>query len=413
MGSGGADGLVRLLGILRFGLVDARLLRHLILAVQPRGDLAYLLHRFRRQRHRVGAHVGDQSHAAFADVLSLVQLLRETHGAPGVEAELAGRLLLQRRGGEGRSRIAAALLAIDREHAQLAAAIGGRAGRRPDGALDLARLLFVGEAELLDLLAAILQQLQRKGLRAVRPLTLDGPVLLRQERADLLLALADHAQRRALHAARRQPAAHLLPQQRREVEADEIIERAPRLLGIDELERQPARLPDRRTDGVARDLVEHHAVHVLAVEIAARAQDLLQVPGDRLALAIRVGGQIQRLRLAQRARDCLDVALVLLEHLVLHGKAVIGIDRALLGHQVTHVPVGGEHVEVAAQILLYRLGLGGRFDYDQIVCHDLRGPSLSGRCSGALNAEHGCAVPRPGRRGARPPVHSRADSRAP
>src|SRR5881392_1094854 len=37
-----------------------------------------------------------------------------------------------------------------------------------DSALDLARRGLVGEAELLDLLAAILQQLQREGLRAVR-----------------------------------------------------------------------------------------------------------------------------------------------------------------------------------------------------------------------------------------------------
>src|SRR5207244_3784162 len=180
---GGADGLVRLLRILRLGLVDARLLRDLLLTVKPRGHFADLLHRFRGERHRVGAHVGDEADAAFAQILTLVQLLRESHGAPGVEAELAGRLLLQRRGGEGRGRIAAALLAIDREHAQLAA------GRRADGALDLARFGFVGEAELLDLAAAILQQLQREGLRAVRPLALDGPVLLRQERADLFLAL--------------------------------------------------------------------------------------------------------------------------------------------------------------------------------------------------------------------------------
>ena len=206
----------------------------------------------------------------------------------------------------------------------------------------------------------------------MRPLALDGPVLLRQERADLLLALADHAQRRALHAPRRQSAAHLLPQERGKIEADQIIERAARLLGVDELERQSARLPDRRADGVARDFVEHHAMHVLAVEIAARLQDLLEVPGDRLALAIRVGRQIQRLRLVQRARDGLDVPLVLVEQLVLHPEAVVGIDRALLGHQVTHVPVGGEHLEIAAQILLDRLGLGGRFDYDQIVCHELR-----------------------------------------
>src|SRR5919109_1290142 len=49
----------------------------------------------------------------------------------------------------------------------------------------------------------------------------------------------------------------------------------------------------------------------------AIVQDLLQVPGDRLALAIGVGGEVQRLRLAQVFRDALDVALVLVEHLVL------------------------------------------------------------------------------------------------
>ncbi len=52
-----------------------------------------------------------------------------------------------------------------------------------------------------------------------------------------VLALADHAQRRALHAAGRQTAAHLLPQQRRQVEADEIVERAARLLRVDQVDR--------------------------------------------------------------------------------------------------------------------------------------------------------------------------------
>ena len=54
--------------------------------------------------------------------------------------------------------------------------------------------------------------------------------LLGLEALDLLLALHDEAKRRALHAARRQPAPDLLPQQRREIEADQVIERAPRLL---------------------------------------------------------------------------------------------------------------------------------------------------------------------------------------
>ena len=163
--------------------------------------------------------------------------------------------------------------------------------------LDLARLRLGGEAELLDLGATVLEQLQRERLRAVRALALDGPVLLRLEGLDLLLALADHAQRRALHAPGGQPLPHFLPQQRREVEADEVVEGAARLLRVDQLQRQTARLADRLADGVARDLVEHHAMHVLAVEVAALLEQLLQVPGDGLAFAVRVGRQVQRLGL--------------------------------------------------------------------------------------------------------------------
>ena len=116
---GRADGLVGFLGVLRLGLVDARLLGHLVLAVQPGGDLADLRDRLGGQRHRVGAHVGDQADAALADVLALVQLLREAHGAARVEAELARGLLLQGGGGEGRRGVAAALLALDRVDGEL------------------------------------------------------------------------------------------------------------------------------------------------------------------------------------------------------------------------------------------------------------------------------------------------------
>ncbi len=100
------------------------------------------------------------------------------------------------------------------------------------------------------------------------------------------------------------------------------------------------------------------------------------MPGDRLALAIRVGRQIQRLRVAQGARDGLHVPLVLLQHAVLHGKPTIRIDGAFLRHQVAHVPVRGQHLEILTEVLLDRLRLGGRLDDDQVVCH------------GALNSNH-------------------------
>src|SRR6185437_2135488 len=165
----------------------------------------------------------------------------------------------------------------------------------------------------------------------MRSLTVDGPVFLRYERRDLRFPLADHAQRGALHAPGGEAAPDFLPKQRREIEPDQVIERAPCLLRIHQVERQVARLSHRRADGITGDLIEGHAMNALAAELAARMQDLLQMPGDGLPLAVRVRGQIKRFGLAQAACDRLDMTLVLLEHLVLHAEAVVGVDSALLG----------------------------------------------------------------------------------
>ena len=169
-GRGRTDGLVRLLGVLRLGLVDARLLGHLVRAVEPRGDLADLLHRLGRQRHRVGTHVGDEADAALADVDALVELLREAHGAPRVEAELARGLLLQRRGGEGRRRVAPALLAVDGERR---VSMPGRCAPAPRRGACRVRSTSRACASLVKLNCSTFaprysMQLQRESLLAVR-----------------------------------------------------------------------------------------------------------------------------------------------------------------------------------------------------------------------------------------------------
>src|SRR4029077_21032146 len=138
----------------------------LVLPVEPRGDFTDLAHRIKRERHRVGAHVGDEPDAALADVQPLVQPLREAHGAARVEAELAGSLLLQRGGGERWRRVAAALLALDGDDAQRARHTCASTGGDPDAALDLACLGLAGEAELLDLATAVFEELERKLLAA-------------------------------------------------------------------------------------------------------------------------------------------------------------------------------------------------------------------------------------------------------
>ena len=64
---------------------------------------------------------------------------------------------------------------------------------------------------------------------------LDRPVLARRERLDLALALDDEAHRHRLDAARGQAAADLARQERAERVADEPVDDAPRLLGVDEV----------------------------------------------------------------------------------------------------------------------------------------------------------------------------------
>jgi hypothetical protein len=146
-GRGRAHGFVGFLCILRLGLVDTRRLGKAFLAVKIFDGGADLGHGLHGQRHRVGAHVGDEAYGAFAEIHAFIQLLRQPHGALRRETQLAGGFLLQRGGGEWRRRIALALLAVDGIDGELAS--GGLVER----GLGFARIAFVGEAELLHLLA--------------------------------------------------------------------------------------------------------------------------------------------------------------------------------------------------------------------------------------------------------------------
>src|SRR5690606_19053160 len=214
-----------------------------------RDHVADLAQRLGRQVDRVGTHVADQADGAFlADAHAFIELLRHLHGALGGEAELARGLLLQRGGGERGGRAALALLA------GYVGDVQGAAGGPGDALARGFRALAVGDGELFELPAVELDQLGGERLRRMRALGLDRPVFARDERLDLLLALDDHAQRRRLHAAGGQAALHLSPQHGRKVEADQVVERAARLLRIDQVAGDGARLFHRLADGARGDL---------------------------------------------------------------------------------------------------------------------------------------------------------------
>jgi hypothetical protein len=354
------DSLVGFLSVLGLGAVDSRFFGQSFPAVELHDDLADLPDGFLREVNRVGAHVRDESDRAFADVHAFVQLLRHPHGLLRAEAELAGGFLLQGRGGEGRSGVAAPLLAVDAKHGELAP---GGVVERTDR---LVRRSLVGEAELLDLGAAVLHQFGRELLFGVLELGVDGPVFARNERRDLVLALANHPERGALHASRGQSGTHLLPQERGKIEAHQEVQGTPRLLGVHEVDRQVSRLGHGFAHGILGDFVEHHPLHLFAFQGAVGLQQLIQVPGDGLALAIGVGGEVERLGLLERTRDGVDMLLIALDHLVFHREVVLGIDRAFLGHQIPNVAVRGEDFEVLAEVFLDGFRLGRRFHDNEV-----------------------------------------------
>src|ERR1039458_7265202 len=68
-------------------------------------------------------------------------------------------------------------------------------------------------------------------------------------------------------------------------------------------------------------------MHLLAMQLTALLENFQQMPGDRFALAIGVGGQIQRLGFLQRLGYGLEVPRVALDELIIHREAGVRVDR--------------------------------------------------------------------------------------
>ena len=184
---GRPDRLVRLLGVLGLDLVEARLGRDIGGPVFLADHLARLSQTFRADRHAVGPHIGDQA-AGLVD--ALIQFLRRLHGALGGEAQLARGFLLQGRGGEGRRRIAANRLLLDRVDGEVAGQDGGARGAGGRLVLDV---------QTLHALAGMFDQSGGEGRAVGVQVGLDGPVFLRLELLDLHFAIDDDAKGDGLH----------------------------------------------------------------------------------------------------------------------------------------------------------------------------------------------------------------------
>ena len=287
---------------------------------------------------------------------------------------------MQGRGHERRVGVAGGRLRLDREDVQRDRLDGG------DRSLGAG---LIGEVEAVQLVAAKLGQ---PGLEAVTRRggqdCLDRPVFAGAEGFDLHLALDDQAQRHRLHPPGRAGARQFAPQHRRQGEPDQVVQRPARQIGVDQFHVDVARMRHRLGDGAARDGVENDAPDLGGLlHRAPLAQRLQQVPRDRLALAVRVGGEDQLVVVLQRLGDGADMALGLRVDLPGHFESVLRIDRAVLGGQVADMAVGGQNRVAGPQITVDGLGFCRGLDDD-----NGHGILLDGAGMGA-EREHGSGGP--------------------
>ena len=298
-----------------------------------------------RDPHRVRAHVGDEPDLALVPERdALVELLGEHHRLLRGEVQLAPRLLLEGRRDERRGGIAPALAPRDRlDRPGLAVEVGHHGERRR----------FRGELGLLP--AHFAEGRHELGRRLAPEPRVKRPVLDRDERLDLALPLGDETDGDGLHAPGREPAAHLLPEQRRQLVPHQAIEHAARLLGIHLVRVDLAWLQERRSHRAFRDLVEQDAMGLGL----RKAQLLRQMPPDGLALAIGIGRDVERLGVGRGLLQLLEHLLLRRQHLVFGLEALLLVDAELGLRQVADVPHRRLDEVLRIQILLDRLDLGG------------------------------------------------------
>ena len=97
-----------------------------------------------------------------------------------------------------------------------------------------------------------------------------------------------------------------------------------------------------------------------------QVQDLGQVPGDRLALPVRVRGEddVARVLLDRRAKIG-DRLLAVVDHLVVGFETLLHVHPELLFGKVADVSHRGKNVETVTQEPLQGPRLGGALDDDQ------------------------------------------------
>jgi len=190
------------------------------------------------------------------------------------------------------------------------------------------------------------------------------PVLDRDERLDLALAVDDEAQGHALHASGAEAECELAPDQGRDVVTDDAVEHPPAPLCVVEVLVERARVGDAVLHPLLGDLVELDPLG----RLLGRLELLVDVPGDGFALPVGVGREKDFVDVLRRLLEIVKNLFLARDDLVRLLKALFDIDPELL-REVFDVALRRDDLEPRPQVLLDRLSLRGRFDDDERLDH--------------------------------------------
>ena len=107
------DAFMSFLSVLRFRLIHIGLYRQVLVAVAFCNKFTNFDNSFSRQRDRVGTHIGNEANRPFARIHAFVQFLCRHHGAPRIETQFSGSVLLQGRSRKRRCWVTATLFLIN------------------------------------------------------------------------------------------------------------------------------------------------------------------------------------------------------------------------------------------------------------------------------------------------------------
>src|SRR5208283_5391656 len=216
-------------------------------------------------------------------------------------------------------------------------------------------------------LVAVEPRLERRRILGCQA-RVEGPVLFGAEGLALALAVDDYPERDRLHAARADAALDLVPQQGAQLIADQAVEHAARLVRIEQVVIELRGIGDRLFYGGRRNLVQQHAAD-LGLGLAQMIGDM---PGDRLAFAVGVAGEIDVLLALGGALDLADYLLFALDYDVVGSETVLDIHTQLAFGQVHHMADRRHDLVIATEVTLDGFRLCGRFDDYEIFCHRSR-----------------------------------------